>query len=117
MSQGEDRTAIVTEIAAWPIEGLEGKEGRMLTVEIPPGLHAPPHRHPGWQFIHVLEGRVISQMEGEPAREYGPGEVWYEPRNRLHVDVGNDSPDTWTKVLVFYLTEPGQPVTVFEEES
>jgi len=56
-------------------------------------------------------------MEGEPAREYGPGEVWYEPRNRLHVDVGNDSPDTWTKVLVFYLTEPGQPVTVFEEES
>jgi quercetin dioxygenase-like cupin family protein len=107
--------AVVTEIAKWPIDGLEGKEGRILTVEIPPGVHAPPHRHPGWQFIHVLEGNVVSQMEGEPARTYEPGEVWYETRNHLHVDIGNDSPDTWVKILIFYITEPGQPVLVFEE--
>jgi quercetin dioxygenase-like cupin family protein len=114
--QRGDATAIVTEIAKWPVEGLEGdKEGRILTVEIPPGVHAPPHRHPGWQFIHVLEGEVVSQMEGEPARVYEPGEVWYETRDHLHVDIGNDSPDTWAKILVFYLTEPGQPVLVFEE--
>jgi hypothetical protein len=31
------------------------------------------------------------------------------------VDIGNDSPDAWAKILVFYLTEPGQPVLVFEE--
>ena len=54
-------------------------------------------------------------MEGEPARTYEPGEVWYETRNHLHADIGNDSPDTWAKILVFYLTEPGQPVLVFEE--
>ena len=114
-NQSVDPADFVTEIAKWPLDGLEGKEGRILTVEIPPGVHAPPHRHPGWQFIHVLEGKVISQMEGEPAREYEPGEVWYEPRNHLHMDIGNDSADTWAKILVFYLTEPGQPVLVFEE--
>ena len=109
--QSEDRSAIVTEVAKWSIEG---KEGRILTVEYPPGVHAPSHRHPGWQFIHVLEGRVVSRMEGEEAREYEPGQAWYEARDHLHVDIGNDSPDTWAKILVFYLTEPGQPVLVFE---
>jgi quercetin dioxygenase-like cupin family protein len=106
----------VTEVAKWPIDGMEGKEGRILTVEYPPGVHAPPHRHPGWQFIYVLEGKVVSQMEGEPAREYEPGQAWYEARDHLHQNIGNPSPDTWAKILVFYLTEPGQPVLVFEEE-
>jgi quercetin dioxygenase-like cupin family protein len=95
---------------------MEGKEGRILTVEYPPGVHAPAHRHPGWQFIYVLEGKVVSQMEGEPAREYVPGQAWYEARDHLHQNIGNPSPDTWAKILVFYLTEPGQPVLVFEEE-
>ena len=39
--QSEDRTAIVTEAATWPINGMEGKEGRILTVEYTPGVHAP----------------------------------------------------------------------------
>jgi quercetin dioxygenase-like cupin family protein len=55
-------------------------------------------------------------MEGEPAREYEPGQAWYEARDHLHQNIGNPSPDTWAKILVFYLTEPGQPVLVFEEE-
>ncbi len=38
--QSEVRTAIVTEAATWPINGVEGKEGR-ITVEYPPGVHAP----------------------------------------------------------------------------
>ena len=39
--QSEERTVIVTEVAKWPIDGMEGKEGRILTVEYPPGVHAP----------------------------------------------------------------------------
>lgn len=96
---------------------MEGKEGRILMVEYPPGVHTPAHRHPGWQFIYVLEGTVVHQMEGEEAREYEPGEVWYEVRDHLHLDIGNDSSDAWAKILVFYLTEPGQPVLVPEETS
>ena len=112
LPQSEQRSAIVNEVAKWPIEG---KEGRILTVEIPPGVHAPVHRHPGWQFVYVLEGNVVHQMEGEEAREYEPSQVWYEARDRLHQNIGNPSPDIWTKLLVFYLTEPGQPVLVLEE--
>ena len=54
-------------------------------------------------------------MEGEEAREYEAGQAWYEARDPLHVYIGNDSPDAWAKILVFYLTEPSQPVVVLEE--
>jgi quercetin dioxygenase-like cupin family protein len=114
-AQTEQRSAIVTEVAKWPIDGIKGKEGRVLTVEIPPGAHAPVHRHPGWQFIYVLEGKVVHQMEGEEAQEYETSQVWYEARDHIHQNIGNPSPDTWTKLLVYYLTEPGQPVLVLEE--
>jgi quercetin dioxygenase-like cupin family protein len=83
---------------------------------VPSGRARSPHRHPGWQFIYVLEGKVVTQIEGEPAREYEAGQAWYEARDHLHQNIGNPSPDTWAKILVFYLTEPGQPVLVFEEE-
>ena len=39
--QTEQRSVTVTEVAKWPIDGMEGKEGRILTVEYPPGVHAP----------------------------------------------------------------------------
>ena len=113
--QAEQRSVTVTEVAKWPLDGMGGKERRILTVEYPPGMHAPPHRHPGWQFIYVLEGKVISQMEGEEPREYKAGQAWYEARDHLHLDIGNDSPDAWAKIVVFYLTEPGQPVLLLEE--
>ena len=113
--QAEQRSVTVTEVAKWLLDGMEGKEGRILTVEYPPCMHAPPHRHPGWQFIYVLEGKVISQMEGEEPREYEAGQAWYEARDHLHLDIGNDSPDAWAKIAVFYLTEPGQPVLLLEE--
>jgi quercetin dioxygenase-like cupin family protein len=54
-------------------------------------------------------------MEGEEAREYEAGQAWYEARDHLHVYIGNDSPDAWAKILVFCLTEPGQPVVVLGE--
>jgi quercetin dioxygenase-like cupin family protein len=112
-NRGERPSSIVTEIARWPVGGLEGKEGRFVTVEFPPRAYTPPHRHPGWMFVWVLEGKVVSQMEGDAPREYGPGDSWYEGRDHLHLHAGNDSPDRPAKILVFYLTEPGQPVLVF----
>jgi hypothetical protein len=37
--QSEDRPAFVTEVAKWPIDG---REGRSLTLEYPPGVHDAP---------------------------------------------------------------------------
>ena len=115
MSDTTQPTVTVTPVADWPIEGLEGREGRYLTVTVPPGLHAPLHHHDGWQFIYVLDGAVVSQMDGdgEPV-EYRAGDAWYEPRGRRHVTFGNET-DRPATVLVFFLTEPGVPVLTFDD--
>ena len=76
-------------------------------------MHAPVHRHDGWQFIYVLDGTVTSQMDGEPVQRYEAGQAWYERREQPHVAFGNDG-DTGARVLVFFLTEPGQPVLSFD---
>ena len=116
VSESSGSRSVVTEMGRWDVQGLDGKEGRLVTVEFPPGAHTPAHRHPGWQWIWVLEGTVVSQMEGEEPHQYGPGEAWFEPREHLHLDAGNDSGDRSAKLLVFYLTEPGSPLTVLEAE-
>jgi quercetin dioxygenase-like cupin family protein len=107
------RKSVITELFRESIAGL-GKEGRLLTVEYASGVHTPPHRHPGSLFVYVLEGKVVSQMEGSPSREYSQGESWFEAEDCFHVDAGNDS-GAPAKILVFYLTEPGRPVLVFED--
>ena len=106
-------TVTLAEVATWPISGLDRLEGRYLTVEMPPGVRAPLHHHDGWQFIYVLEGAVVSQMDGEPAARYEQGDAWYEGRGQRHVLFANDG-ERPAKVLVFFLTEPGTPVLAFD---
>jgi hypothetical protein len=42
-------------------------------------------------------------------------EAWYEQREQRHVAFGNDG-DVAARVLVLYLTEPGQPVLSFDTD-
>ena len=113
VSTGVTVGSVVSALGSWPLDGFDGKEVRLLTVRYGTGVHTPPHRDPGWQLIYVLEGCVVSQMEGQPSRQYGTGEWWDEPRGQLNLDAGNDGQST-AKILVFYLTEPGRPVLIPE---
>ena len=107
-------SATITEIGAWPIDGLAPLEGRILTVQLPPGAAAPVHRHPGAQFVWVAAGSVTSRLAGdEQPRRFGTGEGWYERPGRVHelfTNVG-DEPAT---VVVFDLAVAGAPVLVVE---
>ena len=103
----------MADVASWTIEDLRGLEGRYFTVQVPPGLRAPLHHHDGWQFIYVLEGAVVSQMEGEPPARYEQGQAWFEARGRRHVMFANET-DRPATVLVFFLTEPGTPPLAFD---
>ena len=98
MPSDSEARSVVSELGSWPLDGLECKEVGLLTVQYGTGVHTPPHRYPGWQLIYVLEGCVVSQMEGEPSRQYGTGEWWYEPCGQLHLDAGNDGQST-AKIL------------------
>jgi SAM-dependent methyltransferase len=113
----DNQQAIVTELGRWPLDGSINQEARLLTVEHPPGVHTPPHRHPGWLIAYVLCGPVISHLDGEPPRTHQTDEWWHESRGRLHLDAGNDHPDKTSKILVFTVTETGQPILVPEPKA
>jgi quercetin dioxygenase-like cupin family protein len=93
-----------------PIPARASQEVRMLTVEYPPGVQSPPHRHPGAVYAYVLEGEVLCALDDGPVKRYGAGEWWTERPGQLHRVSTNASTTRPAKLLVFFVTEHGQPV-------
>ena len=106
MTDADDWPIVEAEVARWPIAGMSASEVRIVTFDLEPGAHAPVHEHGGWQFVYVLEGTVVSTIQGQPPSHYGQGQAFYIPRHTPHLDFGNDG-DVPAKVLAFYLTDPG----------
>ncbi|BAN25517.1 cupin domain-containing protein [Caballeronia insecticola] len=101
---------IVTPVMKQAIPEAAGKNVLMATVFYKPGQASEAHTHPGSIFAYVLEGRVTSQLEGSPAKTYGPGESWYEPPGAHHVVSKNASATKPAKLLVFAIAGDGEPI-------
>lgn len=57
---------------------------------IPAGTRAEPHSHPNEQFMFVLKGSCLMDIEGD-VRTVGTGEMVHIPANAVHsADVGGD---------------------------
>ena len=103
----EDKVAILmkqhlTEVA--------GKEVTVLTVDYAPGAVSDPHVHPGSVIAYVLEGAVISQLEGGLPARYAKGQGWYEPPKKPHVVSKNASTTEPARLLVFLLSQIDEPI-------
>src|SRR5712691_6277167 len=66
-----------TEILRADLAGLEGKEGHMWVVMIPPGQATGKHYHPGYEFIYTMEGTGVMQEEGKSNVAIKPGVSFY----------------------------------------
>lgn len=87
---------------------MQGKQATMITVEYAPGASSAGHVHPGSVFAYVLEGAVVSQLDGEPPVTYAKGQHWYEPPKKPHVVSRNASATEPVKLLVVLITEKGE---------
>lgn len=87
---------------------MAGKEASVITVDYAPGAASDPHLHPGSVFAYVLEGAVVSQLEGEKPVTYTRGQSWYEPPKKPHVVSKNASKTEPAKLLVFLLSQEGE---------
>lgn len=78
-----------------------------VIIDYEPYGSTPPHRH-GTASVtgYVLQGTVRSAMNDDPAREYGPGENWFE-RPGCHHKM-SENPST---------TEPARLLAVFVVDS
>ena len=91
---------------------MAGKEATMLTVEYAPGAASDPHVHPGSVFAYVLEGTVVTQLEGEQPMTYTKGEHWYESPKKPHLVSRNASLTEPAKLLVLLLSQEGEALKV-----
>ncbi|WP_027818045.1 cupin domain-containing protein [Paraburkholderia bannensis] len=87
-----------------------GKNVLIATVTFAPGQDSQPHMHPGSIFAYVTQGHIESQIEGSPARVYGPGEAWYEPPGAHHVIARNASKTEPAQILVFAIAGEHDPI-------
>ena len=87
-----------------------GKEVTVLTVDYEPGAVSEPHVHPGSVVTYVLEGAVVSQLEGGRPVTYTQGQSWYESPKTPHVLSKNASRTEPAKLLVFLLSQEGEAI-------
>jgi quercetin dioxygenase-like cupin family protein len=83
----------------------------MLTITLPPGHAATPHRHHAHVFVYVLEGTVIMQVARGEQKQLGPGETFYENPADIHTVSRNASDTKPAKILVVMFKDKGKPVT------
>ena len=91
-----------------PLAEVAGKEVTVLTVDYAPGGVSDAHVHPGSVVAYVLEGAVVSQLEGEKTVTYTKGQSWYESPKTPHVVSKNASKTEPARLLVFLLSQEGE---------
>ena len=91
---------------------MTGKAGTVITVDYAPGAASGPHVHPGSVFAYVLEGTVVSQLDGDKPMTYTKGQSWYESPKKPHVVSKNASKTEPARLLVFLLSQEGESVVV-----
>lgn len=104
--------ANVTPLLTKPLMGIEGQEGTMITVDIPPGADSPPHRHNASTFVYVLEGTVVMQVQGGKEVTLRPGDTFFEAPDDIHSVSRNASKTEPAKLLVVLVKKIGAPITV-----
>lgn len=101
----------VSPLVSRALPGVSGKRFTAVIVTFPPGGRATPHRHgSAFLYAHVLEGRVRSQLEGEPIRTYDTGQGWTEDPGAHHLLTENASDSVPARLLVTFVSDEGEPL-------
>lgn len=89
------------------IPNIPGKSLKAVEVLYPPGGATPAHTHARSAFIYayVVSGRIVSQVEGQPERTYGPGESFYETPGAHHLISRNASQTEPAKLLAVFVVD------------
>src|SRR6476661_7125120 len=101
-----------TPLMSKALPDVPGKEAVVETVVLSPGEVVPAHRHDADVFAYVLEGSMITQVEGGKPQTVHAGEAFYESPTDVHIASRNASTTQPAKLLVFYVKAKGTPPTV-----
>ena len=83
--------------------------GYLWVAEIAPGGATGRHTHPTPRFVYVLEGSVVLEVDGKPARTFVAGEGFAEAPGEVH-NFRNASTTASAKALGFQVAPKGTPL-------
>lgn len=87
---------------------IPGKHVVQARVEFEPGAGVGRHTHPGEEISVVLEGQLLLEVDGQPARTIKAGEAFLVPAGTIHAGK-NPGPGKGV-VLATYVVDKGKPV-------
>ncbi len=95
-----EETLLVDLSSSRTIDSVKGQK-----IGLPANISPGAHTHPCPVIGYILEGTVIYQIEGQPAKTLNAGDSFYEPENTvvLRFDTQNEP----VKFLAYYLTKEG----------
>lgn len=100
----------VTTVFERALPNVPGKALVAVEVVYPPGGASPSHTHPKSAFIYayVLEGEIVSAVDGEKPRVYRAGESWHEVPGAHHRVSRNASNTKPAKLLAIFVMDPAE---------
>ncbi len=101
----------ITKLLNTPLAGIAGQEANVVLFAVGPGWKIANHFHPGHVIVYMIQGSIKIEVEGEPARILGPGDVLHEIPDRNMV-ANNISSTKGAKFLVFQVGDIGKHLTV-----
>jgi quercetin dioxygenase-like cupin family protein len=97
------------------IPNIPGKSVVAVVVNYPPGAKSPPHHHAASAFItaYVLEGAILSQVDGSPPKVFHAGESFTEKPGAHHEVSANASTTEPARLLAVFVVDTGEmPLTI-----
>jgi quercetin dioxygenase-like cupin family protein len=107
----EAQVAKETPLMTRALTDVPGREVLVETVILAPGEVAAAHRHNADVFAYVLEGSIITQVEGGESQTVHAGGVFYESPTDLHLGSRNASTTEPATLLVFFVKKMGASPT------
>jgi quercetin dioxygenase-like cupin family protein len=92
---------------------VPGREVVQVRVDIPAGVVAARHNHPGEELVYVIEGALEYRLDGRPPVTVRAGQVLFIPHGTHH-EVKNVG-STNAAELATYIVEKGKPLAVLGE--
>jgi len=87
---------------------IPGRHAVQARAEFEPGAAIGRHTHPGEELSIVLEGTLVLEIDGQPARTVKAGESFFIPAGVVHA--GKNPGEGKAVVFATYIVEKGKPV-------
>lgn len=110
VAHASDKEEVVTPVLQQVLPPTIGHNVAIARVDYLPGQASTPHEHAGAIFAYVIDGAVISQLEGQAEKTYRKGDSWYEPPLAHHLVSKNASATAPAALLVFSVGSPNAPI-------